>query len=99
MNATPFTHTPRPPRLGETYAYQRYFGDRVESSAPDLISYARVYRKNGDTCAEVSLRTISERSGAELRIDLPPAALRELARCLIDGAADIEAEQAEGVAA
>lgn len=95
MNATPFTHTPRPPRLGETYSHQRYYGDLVDSSAPHFMGYARVYRNNGDACAEVSLRLIHERASAEMRLDLPPDALRELARCLIDAAVDIEAEQAE----
>ena len=94
--SAPFVHTPRPAQASETYRDQRYFGGRIENAAACASACARVYRRRGDAGAEVSLATFGINGlRAEMAVDLPPSALRELARCLIDAAADIESEQSE----
>lgn len=105
FHAEPFTHTPRPAHVPESYREQRYFGadsNAATSGIPNNSGYR-------DATARVSVERIGHMPGAaRLSVDsmlidgaefafnvtLRPDQLRELARCLIDAAADIEAEQA-----
>lgn len=103
FHAEPFTHTPRPAYVAESYVDERYFG-------ADIRAATRGIRNNSggsDATATVSVERIGRMPGAaRLAVDSMPIGgakfsftvtlrrdqLRELARCLIDAAADIEAE-------
>ena len=102
--AAPFTHTPRPAIVPDSRPDQRYFG------ADSLTAMCGIKNTNSrfDTTASVGVERIGHMPGAarlsiegmsfSATIKLNPAQLRELARCLIDAAADIEAEQEGGAA-
>lgn len=102
-HAEPFTHTPRPAYVPESYREQRYFG------ADSHAATCGVPNNSGgsDATAKVSVERIGHMPGAArlavnsmpidgakfaFAVTLRPDQLRELARCLIDAAADIEAE-------
>ena len=107
--AAPFTHTPRPALVPDSHPTQRYFGaDRYTATCGIPNNCGRC-----DATATVGVERIGHMPGAarlavdSLPIDgaafsftvtLRPDQLRELARCLIDAAADIEAEQEGGAA-
>ena len=107
--AAPFTHTPRPALVTDSHPTQRYFGaDRYTATCGIPNNCGR-----RDATATVGVERIGHMPGAarlavdSLPIDgadfsftvtLRPDQLRELARCLIDAAADIEAEQEGGAA-
>ena len=107
--AAPFTHTPRPAIVPDSRPDQRYFGaDSLTATCGIKNTNSR-----SDTTASVGVERIGHMPGAaRLSVDswviegmsfsttikLSPAQLRELARCLIDAAADIEAEQEGGAA-
>ena len=102
-SAGTFTHTPRPAYVPEGYREQRYFGaDRHAATcgmpnnsghrdATARVSVERIGHMPG--AARLAVRS-TRIEGAEFAfaITLRPDQLRELARCLIDAAADIEAE-------
>ena len=101
--AAPFTHTPRPAIVPDSRPDQRYFGaDSLTAMCGIKNTNSRF-----DTTASVGVERIGHMPGAaRLAVDsmpiegakfafdvtLCPDQLRELARCLIDAAADIEAE-------
>ena len=105
MSSAPFTHTPRPAIAVRSASRpdQRYFGaDSLTAMCGIKNTNSRF-----DTTASVGVERIGHMPGAaRLSIDswviegtsfsatikLRPAQLRELARCLIDAAADIEQE-------
>ena len=103
FHAEPFTHTPRPAYVAESYRDQRYFGADSHAATCGIRNNSGV----SDATATVSVERIGHMPGAaRLAVDsmpidgakfaftvtLRPDQLRELARCLIDAAADIEAE-------
>lgn len=105
----PFTHTPRPAVADASgpYAYQRRFGrskweaHRGVLCAGDHYSAASVFRSAADGVAELRVEVGFLPSGgsAELRMQLGAAGLRELARCLIDAAHDLDTLPATAKAA
>lgn len=107
MSSAPFTHTPRPAIAEARYADQRYFGTDhttavlgIKNGAPaDFTAAVTVLRFERSKYAHVEINTgYIEGARFSANVSLPPDALRELARCLIDAAADIEAEQEGGAA-
>ena len=92
-----FAHTIRPAHVPATHTRQRYFGESEQLGVLGLrsISGARaasVMRYCGDAYAQVQVDIYApDDGGVRLRVNLAPDALRELARCLLDAAADIEA--------
>lgn len=109
MSSVPFTHTPRPAYTPDSHPDQRYFGaDRHTATCGIPNNTGR-----GDATATVGVERIGHMPGAaRLSVDsltiegaafsftvtLRPDQLRELARRLIDAAADIETEQEGGAA-
>lgn len=103
FHAEPFTHTPRPAYVPESYREQRYFGadshaatcgvpnNSGDRDATARVSVVRIGRMPGAARLSVDSMLID---GAKFvfAVTLRPDQLRELARCLIDAAADIEAE-------
>lgn len=93
-----FRHTIRPAHVPETNARQRYFGESEQLGMRGVCSVvgtcaASVMRYCGYAYAQVQVDIIDAPDGeASLRVNLAPDALRELARCLLDAAADIEAD-------
>lgn len=88
-----FTHTPRPALVPERHRTQRYYGDfRAEAAAgllaADSISRVRLLRFLGKKTAQLELSV----PNGNLHVDLDAATLRELARRLIDAAADLDQE-------
>ena len=107
--AAPFTHTPRPAIVPDSRPDQRYFGADSHTATCGIPNNSG----RRDATATVGVERIGHMPGAaRLSVDswviegmsfsttikLSPAQLRELARCLIDAAADIEAEQEGGAA-
>ena len=107
--AAPFTHTPRPALVPDSHPTQRYFGADSHTATCGIPNNCGHF----DATATVGVERIGHMPGAarlavdSLPIDgaafsftvtLRPDQLRELARCLIDAAADIEAEQEGGAA-
>ena len=107
--AAPFTHTPRPALVPDSHPTQRYFGADSHTATCGIPNNSG----RCDATATVGVERIGHMPGAaRLSVDswviegmsfsttikLSPAQLRELARCLIDAAADIEAEQEGGAA-
>ena len=103
FHAEPFTHTPRPAYVPESYREQRYFGADSHAATCGMPNNSG----DRDATARVSVERIGHMPGAaRLAVDsmpidgakfaftvtLRPDQLRELARCLIDAAADIEQE-------
>lgn len=103
MSSVPFTHTPRPAIVPDSHPTQRYFG---ADSHKAICGIPNNHGRH-DATAKVGVERIGHMPGAaRLSVDswviegtsfsttikLSPAQLRELARCLIDAAADIEAE-------
>ena len=108
--AQTFTHAPRPATVPDNYPTQRYFGADSHSATCGIPNN----HGRHDATARVSVERIGHMPGAaRLAVDsmpieganfafnvmLRPDQLRELARCLIDAAADIEAEERQGGAA
>lgn len=95
QDTAPFTHTPR---HGHVYAGNLrrvfYHADKGSSRAviPGVTSACCVVRQRGERLAVIS--TLWD-EGHSMRIALTKDGLQELARCLIDAAADIEREQAQ----
>lgn len=92
--ATPFEHSPRPALVSEDYRLQRYYGYSSPLAingllAPDSEHRVRLFRWRGEDVARLELFVPS----GQMRVALDVAALRELARCLIDAAADLEWEE------
>lgn len=102
-SAGTFTHTPRPAYVPESYREQRYFGADSHAATCGMPNNSGVR----DATARVSVERIGHMPGAArlavhsmliegaefaFAITLRADQLRELARCLIDAAADIEAE-------
>lgn len=109
MSSVPFTHTPRPAIVPDSHPTQRYFG---ADSHKAICGIPNNHGRH-DATAKVGVERIGHMPGAaQLSVDSLPidgaafsftvtlraAQLRELARCLIDAAADIEAEQEGGAA-
>ena len=107
--AAPFTHTPRPALVTDSHPTQRYFGADSYTAMCGIPNNSG----SRDSTATVGVERIGHMPGAaRLAVDslpiegakfsfavtLRPDQLRELARCLIDAAADIEAEQEGGAA-
>ena len=107
--AAPFTHTPRPAIVPDSRPDQRYFGADSHTATCGIPNNSG----RRDATATVGVERIGHMPGAaRLAVDsmpidgakfaftvaLRPDQLRELARCLIDAAADIEAEQEGGAA-
>lgn len=103
LHAEPFTHTPRLAYVPESYREQRYYGADSHAATCGTPNNSG----HRDATARVSVERIGHMPGAaRLAVDsaviegaqfafaitLRPDQLRELARCLIDAAADIEAE-------
>ena len=105
--STTFTHTPRPARMPASHPSQRYFGADLDTGVLGLHTAAQqphtasvtVLRHAPERTAQVEINS-GHLPGAYFNVhaELAPDALRELARCLIDAAADIEAEQQGGAA-
>ena len=108
--AQTFTHAPRPAIVPASHPDQRYFGeDRYEAvcgvtnsggscEANAAVNVNRLGQMPGVARIEVFSRLI-DGAAFSAAIKLSPAQLRELARRLIDAAADIEAEERQGGAA
>ena len=109
FHAEPFTHTPRPALVPDSHPTQRYFGADSHTATCGIPNN----HGRHDATATVGVERIGHMPGAaRLAVDsmpiegakfafavtLCPEQLRELARCLIDAAADIEAEQEGGAA-
>lgn len=109
MSNAPFTHTPRPAIVPDSHPTQRYFGADSHTATCGIPNN----HGRHDATATVGVERIGHMPGAaRLSVDsltikgdrfaftftLRAAQLRELARCLIDAAADIEAEQKGGAA-
>lgn len=98
-----FVHTPRPADVPDGHPRQRYFGAPGRAAIGIVTSdgtEARVLRWSGEPHAEVGLRVGRlGPSSAQVTLALNAAELRELARRLIDAAADIEADVDAEVAA
>lgn len=103
FHAERFTHTPRPAYVPESYREQRYFGANSHAATCGIPNNSG----DRDATARLSVERIGHMPGAarlsvdsmpiegakfEFTVTLRPDQLRELARCLIDAAADIEAE-------
>lgn len=91
-----FTHAPRLPTVPADFSGQRYYAANefaAVAGVPTCRDGVRVQTMGfvGESHASITIITDHGRLAAEL---LPEQA-RELARCLIDAAADIEAEQAQ----
>jgi hypothetical protein len=92
----PFTHTPRPPYVpaekSDAFDF-RYCADDgrvlkvVWGNDGEMITVSR-YQEDCCAAVEISLSNVT------MRLNLGVDNLRELARCLIDAAADIEGEAA-----
>jgi len=80
MSAPTFTHVARAPDVDQRYPGQRWF-----TSPSGTVT---VYRHGGDDHAELTVR----HEVGRLRADLSPAELLDLARALIDAAADVGAD-------
>lgn len=97
-----FVHKPRQPHIGgSTFAKdQRYFGEDGFSAINGFCNAERraavqVMRFSGQRVARMMTRSNAiEGFSGEIDIELDPRGLREIARRLIDAAADIEAEAA-----
>lgn len=103
FHAERFTHTPRPAYVPESYRDQRYFGADshvatcgMSNNSGDRDATARVrVERMGHTPGAARLSVDSmpiEGAKFAFAVTLRLDQLRELARCLIDAAADIEAE-------
>lgn len=100
-----FTHTPRPAIVPDSRPDERYFGadsltetcgiknNNGRSDATASVGVERIGHMPGAARLSVDSWVI-EGTSFSTTIKLSPAQLRELARCLIDAAADIEAEGA-----
>lgn len=91
--AQPFTHTPRPPQTPVTHPEQRWYsrgpdGHRLRWLCRGAL--VNVSANQDDATANLDITHYADSGSASVRLDLTPAALRELARCFIDAAADIE---------
>jgi len=97
----PFTHWPRPPDIPPSTEFEdqrRYGASNWVSHNGQLgngcITHVTVFRRVPDRTAAITTSIIDpvsfERIGT-MAAHMEPEALRELARCLIDAAADIEA--------
>ena len=105
----PFTHTPRPALVPDSHPTQRYFGADSHTAtcgipnncgrcdATATVGVERIGHMPGAARLSVDSWVI-EGTSFSTTIKLSPSQLRELARCLIDAAADIEAEQEGGAA-
>ena len=98
ITATSWAVLVRPAIISATHPKQRYFGASREAAEVDLadrrgaaVGRARVFRFADDDFARVQIQ-LGQGSTAVgvVELDMAPAAMRELARCLIDAAADIE---------
>ncbi len=110
FHAEPFTHTPRPAIVRDSRTDQRYFGadgrmatcgiknNNSLSDATASVGVERVGHQPGAARLWVDSWVI-EGMSSSTTIKLRPDQLRELARCLIDAAADIDAEERQGGAA
>lgn len=103
FHAEPFIHTPRPAYVPNSYPDQRYCGadscvatcgmpnNSGDRDATARVSVARIGHMPGAARLAVD-STLIEGAQFAFAVTLRPDQLRELARCLIDAAADIEAE-------
>lgn len=95
----PFTHTPRPAWVPEgEHANQRRYGRTLDAAYDGVLDpsgqcRASVFRVAGALRAEVRVTLYSALGKAEAMLPLAAPALRELARCLIDAAHDIDGGQ------
>jgi len=96
-----FVHMPRPARRPYEGSRARGYGAsdpaamNGQESADAKDAHITVERFGQSTRAEVCITT----SVCTLRLNFRPAELQELARCLIDAAADIEAQEAANATA
>ena len=110
MSSVPFTHTPRPAIVPDSHPTRRYFGEDRHTvmcgiannhgrhDATATVGVERIGHMPGAAQPAVDSLTI-EGAAFSFTVTLRPDQLRELARCLIDAAADIEAEEQQGGAA
>lgn len=100
-NGDVFIHAPRAPQYPaeERYAYQRRYGNSNQAATNGVkakysCTTVSVYRARFDDTAELRIDTGDERCNtiASAAALLDADALREVARCLIDAAADLDAE-------
>lgn len=110
FHAETFIHPPRPAYVPNRHPDQRHFGeDRYEAvcgvtnsggscEGNAAVNVNRLGQMPGVARIEVFSRLI-DGTAFSAAIKLSPAQLRELARRLIDAAADIEAEERQGGAA
>ena len=94
-----FTHAPRPGQRSTIHPRMVGFGDSDLPAVEGVINstLVRVARWDWQGTAELRLDTaLLEGSHFSARVDLPPAALRELASRLIDAAHDIEQQGGGG---
>lgn len=109
MSSAPFTHTPRPAIVPDSHPDQRYFGadshtatcgipnNNGHRDATATVGVERIGHMPGAARLSVESLTI-DGAAFSFTVTLRPDQLRELSRCLIDAAADIEAEQKGGAA-
>ncbi len=89
-----FVHQPRPAHVSGEHPKQRRFGATLGAARigmPDRTGTWRlsVLRYATDQLAELRLSTTAAAS-VHIGVEMTPDAMRELARCLIDAAAEID---------
>ena len=102
-----FTHTPRPAIVPVSHPSQRYFGENSHDATCGILNNRGVH----DATASVYVTRIGHMPDAaslevtsycidsasfSFSVKLRADQLRELARCLLDAASDIEAHPAQG---
>lgn len=93
MAANIFTHTPREAYVWSDYPKQRYFGkDHLDVGQKRRDTDIQVWRMQGEATAHLDVTQYGEGAQTTVRVRINAADARELARRLIDAAADFEAE-------
>lgn len=88
-----FHHTPRAPQTSADYPGQRWYSrgpDRHRINGPGADIQVNVVSDRGRWDAELIITQYSPNGNTRMGAVLHPESLRELARCLVDAATDIE---------
>lgn len=91
-----FIHAPREAYVWSDHPKQRYFGkDYLDVGQKRRDTSIQVWRMQGEATAHLDIDLYGEGAQTTVRVRINAADARELARRLIDAAADIEAHQNE----